>query len=55
MEEKVQDLVCGMEFEKDKASATFDYKGKTYYFCHPSCRDKFAQDPEKYIGPGKEE
>ncbi len=49
MTERVKDLVCGMEFEKETASGSFEYKGKTYYFCSLGCKDKFAQYPEKYI------
>lgn len=43
------DPICGMEVEEDGAAATYEYKGKTYYFCAVACKDKFAQDPEKYI------
>jgi YHS domain-containing protein len=25
-----------------------DYKGKMFYFCSTSCKDKFLQEPEKY-------
>jgi YHS domain-containing protein len=48
-EELVKDPVCGMAFKKAEAKATFDYKGTTYYFCNQGCKDKFAQDPEKYL------
>ncbi len=30
---RVRDLICGMEFDKDTASGSLEYKGKTYYFC----------------------
>lgn len=50
----MRDLVCGMEFDKDTASGTFDYKGKTYYFCSQGCREKFAAEPEKYIALDQE-
>ena len=43
-----KDPVCGMEVEEAKASATADYKGKTFYFCARSCIDKFVKDPMKY-------
>ena len=49
MAEKVKDLVCGMEFDREEASATFEHKGKTYYFCNPGCKERFASDPEKFI------
>jgi len=43
------DPVCKMAVSKLTAAATFDYKGKTYYFCAEVCRDKFENNPEKYI------
>ena len=55
MEEKVKDLVCGMEFVKEMASGTFEHKGKTYYFCNLGCKGKFAADPEKYIAHEQEQ
>jgi P-type Cu+ transporter len=45
----VKDLVCGMEIDPKTAAAKLDYKGKTYYFCALSCRDKFKADPDKFI------
>ncbi len=48
-EDMVKDPVCGMSIKKAEAKASFEYKGTTYYFCHPGCKDKFAQDPEKYL------
>lgn len=49
MTEKVKDLVCGMEFDKNSASASFEYKSKHYFFCSLGCKDKFAKEPEKYV------
>jgi YHS domain-containing protein len=46
---KVKDAVCGMEIDKDKAAATYEYKGKTYYFCMEKCKEEFAKNPAKYI------
>lgn len=43
-----KDTVCGMEVEETKAAATADYKGKTFYFCGLSCKDKFVKEPKKY-------
>jgi len=45
----VKDLACGMEIKKEEAAASSVYKGKEYYFCAQSCKEKFDQDPEKYI------
>jgi len=45
-----KDPVCGMSVEPNKAAAASVHGGKTYYFCSTSCRDKFEQAPEKYVG-----
>jgi len=47
--DKAVDPVCGMTVVKANAKATFDYKGTTYYFCNPGCKESFAKDPEKYL------
>ncbi len=44
-----KDPVCGMEVQKDKAKATYEYKDKTYYFCSTGCKEKFAKDPESFL------
>ena len=43
-----KDPVCGMEVDEKKAAAKADYKGKTFYFCAVSCKDKFVKEPGKY-------
>lgn len=43
------DPICGMKVEEKKAAATYEYKGKTYYFCAAACKEKFVQSPEKFI------
>ena len=48
-----KDLVCGMTVDEEKAAATSEYKGETYYFCAPGCKAAFDKDPEKYL-EGKE-
>jgi len=50
MAERVKDPVCGMEIDKDKAAETYEYKGKTYYFCAPGCKREFEKELEKYLG-----
>jgi YHS domain-containing protein len=44
-----KDPVCRMEVDEKKAAATYEYKGRTFYFCAVGCKDKFAQTPEKFI------
>jgi len=42
------DPVCGMRVGDDaKDQATF--QGQTYKFCSPECRDKFEQNPQRYV------
>ncbi len=48
---KTKDPVCGMEVSEDEAPFSAEYKGKTYPFCSKSCRDRFLQDPERYVAP----
>ncbi len=48
-----KDPVCGMEVEEKEAAAESKYKGKTYYFCNPVCKEKFLKDPEKFLGKVK--
>jgi YHS domain-containing protein len=46
--EKARDPVCGILVEKDPQLSA-DYKGRTYYFCSKADRDKFKENPEKYV------
>ena len=48
---EVIDPVCGMTISPADAAGSFDYKGKTYYFCHPSCLHRFRADPEEFLAP----
>ncbi|MBX3520801.1 MAG: heavy metal translocating P-type ATPase [Xanthobacteraceae bacterium] len=54
---KVKDPVCGMMVDPHTAKHRHDYRGHTYYFCNPKCREKFIADPEKYLAdqPRKED
>jgi YHS domain-containing protein len=45
----VVDPVCKMEIDKNTAEFTSVYKGTTYYFCSASCKEKFDENPSKYI------
>lgn len=44
-----RDPVCGMTVDEKTAVASANYKGTTYYFCCPACKEKFEQEPEKYL------
>lgn len=43
------DPVCGMEVDEKTAAATYEYKGKTYYFCAPGCKAAFEKNPEGFL------
>ncbi|MBN2545820.1 MAG: YHS domain-containing protein [Spirochaetes bacterium] len=43
------DPVCKMEIDENNSEYESSYNGKTYYFCADSCKEKFDNNPEKYI------
>jgi Cu+-exporting ATPase len=43
------DPVCGMTVAPHRAAASYDYAGKTYYFCNPACLQRFRANPEHYL------
>lgn len=45
----VIDPVCGMTVEPESAAGSFEYQGKTYYFCSMHCLHRFSQDPESFL------
>jgi YHS domain-containing protein len=45
-----KDPVCGMDVDPQTAAGKSEYKGQTYYFCSPGCKQDFDKDPEKYVG-----
>ena len=49
MEERVKDPVCGMEVEKDTAQGPVEHMGKVFYFCSAGCKEKFENEPMKYM------
>ncbi len=44
----VTDPVCKMTIDARYAAAASTYQGKTYYFCNPSCKTAFDQNPAEY-------
>jgi YHS domain-containing protein len=46
----VKDPVCGMELEPRKGMDKSEYKGQVFYFCWAGCKEKFDQNPEKFVG-----
>ncbi len=47
---RVIDPVCGMKVDPENPKGgSWEYKGGTYSFCNPRCREKFRSDPEGYL------
>src|SRR5579872_1169751 len=46
-----KDPVCGMSVNTAAAKHTLQHAGQTFYFCSPSCREKFQSQPDKYLRP----
>jgi P-type Cu+ transporter len=45
------DPVCGMTVDPATAAGSYEYQGKTYYFCNPHCLRRFAANPEQFLQP----
>ena len=45
------DPVCGMTIEEADAVGTHQHDGVTYYFCNPSCLERFKTDPQPFLEP----
>ena len=43
------DPVCGMTVDPDRAAGSFEYQGKTYYFCSKHCLHRFQENPESFL------
>ncbi len=50
MAAQVTDPVCGMQVDPATArGGSFVHEGTTYHFCNPRCREKFSEDPTRYL------
>jgi YHS domain-containing protein len=47
------DPVCGMWLNKADAPAKIEYQGTAYFFCTGECREKFAENPHRYLTAAK--
>ncbi|MHA1839660.1 MAG: YHS domain-containing protein [Candidatus Ranarchaeia archaeon] len=45
----VKDPVCSMDVNPQSAEFASTFQGKSYYFCCEMCKQKFENDPKKYI------
>src|SRR5690606_18606227 len=42
--------VSGKEFVVSESSPSLEHEGRTYYFCCSGCAERFAADPERFLG-----
>lgn len=49
----LKDPVCGMSVSKDSAHHVH-HLGQDYYFCSAGCRNKFVDNPDKYLHSAEE-
>ncbi|MBN9657130.1 MAG: heavy metal translocating P-type ATPase [Acidobacteria bacterium] len=47
------DPVCGMTVDPASAAGSHQHAGTTYYFCNPSCLERFQAEPTKFLGGAK--
>src|SRR5574337_302857 len=47
----MKDPVCGMDIDPADAAASHEYGGQKYFFCNPSCLERFRADPERFLTP----
>jgi YHS domain-containing protein len=44
-----KDPVCHMDVDEADAAGTSEYRGQTYYFCAPGCKQRFDENPEQFV------
>jgi Cu+-exporting ATPase len=53
-EAPVVDPVCGMTVNPGSAAGSYEYNGKTYYFCSTHCLQNFQAGPEAFLNQPSE-
>ena len=43
-----RDPVCGMAIERPDGALSFEHGGREYRFCSHECRERFADDPDRF-------
>src|SRR5688572_27865300 len=51
IETKALDPVCGMTVDPNRAAGSYEYQGKTYYFCSTHCLHRFRENPQTFLQP----
>jgi Cu+-exporting ATPase len=44
-----KDPVCGMEVKEEEASIYSEYHGNKIYFCSEPCKERFEENPDRYL------
>jgi Cu+-exporting ATPase len=44
-----RDPVCGMDVAEATAKHRADRRGKTYFFCSARCRERFSEEPDRFL------
>ena len=45
--------MCGMTIDPAKAKHRVEHAGHSYFFCSAKCREKFADEPARYVSPAR--
>jgi P-type Cu+ transporter len=45
------DPVCGMTIDEADAAGSHVHNGTRYFFCAPSCLERFAENPDEFLRP----
>ena len=45
----IRDPVCGMTVDPSAGKPQLEHEGRTYHFCSPRCRERFAAAPADYL------
>jgi xanthine dehydrogenase accessory factor len=48
LKQEARDPICGMMVDVGGAKYKSDFRGNSFYFCCPRCKQTFDQQPEKY-------
>jgi uncharacterized membrane protein YraQ (UPF0718 family)/YHS domain-containing protein len=43
-----KDPVCGMTVDRSRTPHVSSYRGRTFFFCGPHCKNRFDAEPERY-------
>ncbi len=46
---KAKDPVCKMDVDEQKAAGHSEHNGHQYFFCSKMYKQKFDQDPDRYV------